>query len=89
MSDVDNAWEAFQSPDGLEYYYNHVTQETTWDKPEALKGHDEVDTGEWFWVPDEREGYIVAQIINAYNDGTHIVRTLEGQVSPTICFTSR
>lgn len=78
MGDVDSAWEAFQSADGLEYYYNSVTEETTWDKPEALKGADEDDTGDWFWVPDESQGYIVGKVEHEYYDGNTTVRTPDG-----------
>lgn len=80
MSDVDNAWEAFQSDDGLEYYFNSVTGETTWDKPESLKGAGDTDTGDWFWIPDDKQGYLVAQVLHEYYDGNTNIRTLDGEV---------
>ncbi|KAI1727342.1 FF domain-containing protein [Ditylenchus destructor] len=33
----NDAWQEFTAPDGKKYYYNMVTQENTWDKPQALK----------------------------------------------------
>lgn len=30
-------WQEYTSPDGRKYYYNMQTQETTWDKPQAVK----------------------------------------------------
>jgi hypothetical protein len=32
----DDAWQEFPAPDGRQYYYNYVTRENTWNKPEAL-----------------------------------------------------
>lgn len=44
------AWVAYRDDEGREYYYNTVTQQTTWDKPEglqeegALKDNDKTET---------------------------------------------
>ena len=81
MGDVDSAWEAYVSADGLEYYYNTITEETTWDKPECLKGGEDQDSGDWFWIPDESQGYVVGQVLHEYYDGNTTVRTLDGSVS--------
>mmetsp|Transcript_7888 Transcript_7888/g.13279 ORF Transcript_7888/g.13279 Transcript_7888/m.13279 type:complete len:1294 (-) Transcript_7888:21-3902(-) len=78
MGDVDSAWEAYVSADGLEYYYNTITEETTWDKPECLKGGEDQDSGDWFWIPDESQGYVVGQVLHEYYDGNTTVRTLDG-----------
>lgn len=79
--EINAAWEAFESAEGLEYYYNSITEETTWDKPDALRGSDETDTGDWFWVPDELQGYIVGRVEHEYYDGETTVRTPDGTVS--------
>lgn len=34
-------WKAVKTPEGKEYYYNSVTNATSWEKPDELK--DEVD----------------------------------------------
>lgn len=36
-ADPASVWQEFTSPDGRKYYFNAQTQETTWDKPQALK----------------------------------------------------
>lgn len=35
------AWAEFKSPDGRIYYYNHVTKQSSWDKPDELKSQAE------------------------------------------------
>ncbi|VDO61164.1 unnamed protein product [Heligmosomoides polygyrus] len=32
----DDAWNEYTAPDGRKYYYNSITQENTWDKPQVL-----------------------------------------------------
>ncbi|ETN75302.1 FF domain protein [Necator americanus] len=32
----DEAWNEYTAPDGRKYYYNSITQENTWDKPQVL-----------------------------------------------------
>jgi len=34
---IENAWTEHLSPAGVHYYYNSITKESTYDKPEALK----------------------------------------------------
>lgn len=80
MADVDAAWATYQTADGLEYYFNSVTEETTWDKPDSLKSQDELDTGDWYWIPDDDEGFIVGNIVHEFYDGASTVRTPEGDV---------
>jgi hypothetical protein len=36
--DPAKAWKEFTAPDGRKYYFNSMTQENTWTKPDALKG---------------------------------------------------
>lgn len=45
--DPAKAWQEFTAPDGRKYYFNSVTQENTWTKPDALKTPNE---GKWFSV---------------------------------------
>ena len=35
-------WSEHRAPDGRIYYYNSVTKESRWDKPDALKSAAEV-----------------------------------------------
>ncbi|KJH48367.1 WW domain protein [Dictyocaulus viviparus] len=32
----DEAWNEYSAPDGRKYYYNSITQENTWEKPQVL-----------------------------------------------------
>lgn len=42
--------------DGLDYYVNTETNETTWDKPEELMTSEELNqSGDWFWAPHPTE----------------------------------
>eukprot|EP00040_Diaphanoeca_grandis_P025752 m.143132 g.143132 ORF g.143132 m.143132 type:complete len:1427 (-) comp30293_c0_seq1:306-4586(-) len=54
-------WRACLTDDGLDYYVNTETNETTWDKPEELMTEAELNsTGEWVWVPHETEAFVPA-----------------------------
>ena len=56
-------WRALVTEDGLDYYMNIDTDETTWDKPVELMTSDELDSqGEWRWVPHETEVYVPAKV---------------------------
>jgi hypothetical protein len=42
--------------DGLDYYVNTESNETTWEKPEELMTEDELrGTGDWVWCPHPTE----------------------------------
>jgi len=65
-------WKAFQTPEGLEYYHNDSTGETTWDKPDALKSPDELDkAGDWMWCPEDTpKAFVPARKVQSYSDGS-------------------
>ena len=52
-------WVQYQSEDGIPYFYNEETGESTWDTPDELKTADEDDGGDWRWIPDEEVGFLV------------------------------
>lgn len=57
-------WVALVTEDGLDYYQNTETNETTWDKPEELMTEDELNAqGTWLWVPDKLNVYVPAKLI--------------------------
>eukprot|EP01083_Nonionella_stella_P052430 139092_1 len=58
-------WTELTSGDGLVYYYNTKTHETSWEKPLELKDIDEMEQdGEWVWMPHSRECFVPARVIN-------------------------
>ena len=74
-------WAEYFTQDGTAYYYNSQTEETSWDKPDAMKTEDELqDTGDWVWAPHESEGYVCGQITNEYHGGDTEVTTENGEV---------
>lgn len=41
--EVASIWQACKTPDNLDYFFNTVTNETTWEKPDELMNDDEKD----------------------------------------------
>eukprot|EP01083_Nonionella_stella_P026056 71737_1 len=58
---VYSEWTELKTEDGLVYYYNTQSGETSWDVPAELQDGDE-DTQEWFWCPDEVLVFVPAVI---------------------------
>jgi hypothetical protein len=49
-------WRQLFTEDGLDYYVNTETNETTWDKPEELMTSEELNqSGDWLWAPHPTE----------------------------------
>lgn len=69
-------WQELRTDDGLVYYFNRVTQETTWDKPDELMSEDEKQSSSaWVWVPDETDVYLPARKLD--ESGPQILVELE------------
>jgi len=55
-------WKEMATPEGVPYYYNAQTGETTWDKPEELKTQNDRDKeGDWIWMPHPTEAFVPAK----------------------------
>eukprot|EP00002_Diphylleia_rotans_P005132 TRINITY_DN1421_c0_g1_i1.p1 TRINITY_DN1421_c0_g1~~TRINITY_DN1421_c0_g1_i1.p1 ORF type:complete len:1546 (-),score=390.98 TRINITY_DN1421_c0_g1_i1:282-4919(-) len=73
-------WREYTTPDGLTYYHNQATGETSWDKPEELKGDEDRElAGDWVWMPHPEQAYVPARFIQKYMDGSSQVQTEDGQ----------
>lgn len=60
----NTVWKCLKTADGVDYYYNTETQETSWDKPWELMTEEEKAQGDdWFWVPDEEQAFVPARLI--------------------------
>eukprot|EP01137_Pigoraptor_chileana_P032461 Opistho-2@21853 len=78
MSSAD--WKEFFTPEGVPYYYNKKTKETSWDKPDALKTAADHDLGgDWVWCPHEIDAYIPAKAGPKLSDGSQRVQTEDGK----------
>eukprot|EP00040_Diaphanoeca_grandis_P036460 m.232435 g.232435 ORF g.232435 m.232435 type:complete len:1418 (-) comp33622_c0_seq1:24-4277(-) len=64
VEEPTTVWRACVTEDGLDYYVNTETNQTSWDKPEELMTSSEVnDTGDWRWIPDPTEVYVPGKVI--------------------------
>eukprot|EP01084_Bolivina_argentea_P201243 344027_1 len=76
-SEQFSEWQELRTEDGLIYYFNRKTQETTWDKPTELMSDDEkAFASDWIWCPDETEVYVAGRIIDR-GDGNQVIVELE------------
>jgi hypothetical protein len=77
-SEVTTTWQALKTPEGQDYYFNtgcfertvksnvyvSETNETSWEKPQALMTSDELNaSGDWRWIPDEHVDILYIYII--------------------------
>ena len=74
------AWCERFTINGTPYYYHNGTGKVAWEKPDALKSADEmkVDQGQWVWLKDEVESWVVASQVAKNPDGTYVVQKLSG-----------
>lgn len=74
------AWTELQTEDGLTYYYNTETKETSWERPTELMTEDDLAMqGEWVWLPDPTECFVPGKVTARTNDNV-IVETDDGEV---------
>eukprot|EP01083_Nonionella_stella_P277197 942359_1 len=58
-------WTELLTDDGLTYYYNTETKETSWEKPEELwTAEDRAKQGEWVWIPHKTEVFAPAKVLS-------------------------
>lgn len=80
MADTQG-WKEYFTTEGVAYYFNERTQATSWDKPECLMSADEKEgIGSWLWAPHPVHGYVAAQIVQTYYDGSKDLQSDSGEV---------
>ncbi|KAK6093926.1 U1 snRNP protein [Batrachochytrium dendrobatidis] len=61
LTDTPSVWTAFKNPEGKPYYFNSVTQQSVWDKPDELKTPLELilDASHWkeYATPEGKKYY--------------------------------
>jgi len=78
--ETPTVWQALVTKDGLDYYYNTETQETSWEKPEELMTEDEINSaGEWLWVPHQTEVYVAGKVLEKSKRSVK-VQSEDGQI---------
>jgi myosin heavy subunit len=45
----------------MPYYYNESTEKLSWDKPRDMNDDGDTGDGQWFWIPDEEDGFLPAK----------------------------
>jgi len=77
---ANQGWAEYSTSDGTLYYYNNLTEETSWDKPDCMKTHEELEQhGDWVWAPHPSEGYLCGQVSQTYHNGDIEVTTEYGE----------
>lgn len=83
MAEVDG-WKEYYTADGIAYYFNAETQETSWDKPDCMKTEEEMEgQGDLFWAPHAEEGYVCGKVIQTYMDGSKDLVLDSGEIHTT------
>eukprot|EP00013_Stygamoeba_regulata_P023515 CAMPEP_0177666056 /NCGR_PEP_ID=MMETSP0447-20121125/21382_1 /TAXON_ID=0 /ORGANISM="Stygamoeba regulata, Strain BSH-02190019" /LENGTH=1567 /DNA_ID=CAMNT_0019172187 /DNA_START=105 /DNA_END=4808 /DNA_ORIENTATION=- len=76
-----SGWKEYKTPEGVPYYYNAATEETSWDKPDAMKTADELEgAGNWVWAPHDTEGWVPGQVTQTYADGSFDLQLQDGAI---------
>ena len=61
-----SVWRECTTDEGLDYYFNTETNETSWDKPAELMTKEELSaSGDWVWVPHETQAFVPARKLGA------------------------
>lgn len=64
VEEPTTVWRACVTEDGLDYYVNTETNQTSWDKPEELMtNEDTADQGDWRWCPDPDEVFVPGRFL--------------------------
>lgn len=72
-------WAEFLNPDGIPYYYNELTGQTSWDKPKELQAKNELErAGKWIWIPDHLDGFVPAKLLGDLYGGAKEVQLEDG-----------